>query len=58
MGTWLGLYPSWEGLIIPMLGFVYVGGAWLFVRWQGLRKQATFDALLESRRATAVHPVS
>jgi high-affinity iron transporter len=50
MGTWLGIYPSWEGLVIPMLGFAYVGGAWLFVRWQGLRKQAAFDAYVESRR--------
>lgn len=40
MGTWLGIYPSWEGLIIPLLGFAYVGGAWLFVRWQGRRRQA------------------
>jgi high-affinity iron transporter len=50
MGTWLGIYPSWEGLVIPLLGFAYVGGAWLFVRWQGLRKQAAFEALVEARR--------
>jgi high-affinity iron transporter len=50
MGTWLGIYPSWEGLIIPFLGFAYVGGAWLFVRWQGLRKQAVFDAYVQERR--------
>ena len=56
MGTWLGIYPSWEGLIIPLLGFAYVGGAWLFVRWQGLRKQAAFEALVESRRKP-LHPV-
>jgi high-affinity iron transporter len=31
-GTWLGLYPSWEGLLIPMLALVYVGGAWLWVK--------------------------
>lgn len=34
MGTWLGLYPSWEGLLVPPLGLVYVGGAWLFVKWR------------------------
>lgn len=39
MGTWLGIYPSWEGLIIPLLGFAYVGGAWLLVRWQGRNAQ-------------------
>jgi high-affinity iron transporter len=50
MGTWLGVYPSWEGLIIPFLGFAYVGGAWLFVRWQGLRKQAAFESMVQSRR--------
>ncbi|MDD5199897.1 MAG: FTR1 family protein [Terrimicrobiaceae bacterium] len=50
MGTWLGLYPSWEGLLIPFLGFVYVGIAWLFVRWQGQRKQAAFNTYLQTRR--------
>ena len=50
MGNWLGLYPSWEGLLIPFLGFAYVGGAWLLVRWQGLRKQAAFDAYVAARR--------
>ncbi len=50
MGTWLGIYPSWEGLIIPLLGFAYVGGAWLFVRWQGRRKQAAFDAMVQQHR--------
>jgi high-affinity iron transporter len=34
MGLWLGLYPSWEGLGLPLLGFVYVGGAWAWVRWR------------------------
>ncbi len=34
MGQWLGLYPSWEGLLIPPLALVYVGGAWLWVRIQ------------------------
>lgn len=33
-GLWLGLYPSWEGLLIPPLALVYVGGAWLWVRFQ------------------------
>jgi high-affinity iron transporter len=50
MGTWLGIYPSWEGVLIPMLGFAYVGCAWLFVRWQGRRKQAVFNDYLQSRR--------
>jgi len=33
-GLWLGLYPSWEGLCIPPLALVYVGGAWLLTRWR------------------------
>ncbi len=32
MGQWLGLYPSWEGIIIPALGICYVGGAWLYMK--------------------------
>ena len=36
-GLWLGLYPSWEGLLIPPLALVYVGGAWLWVRMHSLR---------------------
>ncbi len=37
MGTWLGLYPSWEGLLIPPLGLAYVAGAWLWTKWQSHR---------------------
>ncbi len=36
-GTWLGLYPSWEGIVIPMLALVYVGGAWLWVKLSSRR---------------------
>jgi high-affinity iron transporter len=36
-GLWLGLYPSWEGLLIPPLALVYVSGAWLWVRFQSYR---------------------
>lgn len=31
-GLWLGLYPSWEGLLIPPLALVYVGGAWVWTK--------------------------
>lgn len=44
MGTWLGFYPSWEGILIPPLGLVYVGGAWLFVKWRSHRQQAAMEA--------------
>ena len=32
MGVWLGLYPTWEGLLIPFGSFGYVAAAWLFVK--------------------------
>ena len=32
-GLWLGLYPSREGILIPPLALVYVGGAWLWVKF-------------------------
>ncbi len=44
MGIWFGFYPSWEGILIPWLGVVYVGGAWLFVKWQSRRNQAAILA--------------
>jgi high-affinity iron transporter len=36
-GLWLGLYPSWEGLLIPPLALVYVGGMWLFNKLRSRR---------------------
>ncbi len=44
MGTWLGLYPSWEGLLIPMLALVYVGGAWVWVKLSSRRAVAAIEA--------------
>jgi len=32
VGVWLGIYPSWEGILIPPLALVYVGGAWLYTK--------------------------
>jgi len=42
VGTWLGLYPSWEGLLIPPLAFVYVGGAWLYTKITARNAQAKY----------------
>jgi high-affinity iron transporter len=39
MGVWLGLYPTWEGLLIPFGTFAYVGGMWLFVKVSAKRVQ-------------------
>ena len=36
-GLWFGLYPSWEGLLIPPLALVYVGGAWLWGKMSSRR---------------------
>ncbi len=40
VGGWLGLYPSWEGVLIPPLALVYVGGAWLYTKIAAARAQA------------------
>lgn len=39
-GVWFGLYPTWEGIIAPFLAFVYVGSAWLWVRFSVKRRKA------------------
>ena len=39
MGVWLGLYPTWEGLLIPFGTFAYVGGMWLLVKLNAKRAQ-------------------
>jgi high-affinity iron transporter len=39
MGVWLGLYPTWEGLLIPFGTFAYVGGMWLFVKFSAKHVQ-------------------
>jgi high-affinity iron transporter len=55
-GFWLGLYPSVEGLVIPMLGFVYVGVAWLFVKVQALRRGARQMKEAREMESFAAHP--
>jgi high-affinity iron transporter len=40
VGVWLGVYPSWEGLLIPPLALVYVGGAWLYAKIAAAHAQA------------------
>ena len=36
-GLWFGLYPSWEGMLIPPLGLAYVAAAWLWTKWRSRR---------------------
>ncbi|MEM9399421.1 MAG: FTR1 family protein [Verrucomicrobiota bacterium] len=33
MGLWFGLYPSWEGILIPIGALSYVGLAWFWVKF-------------------------
>lgn len=39
MGVWLGIYPSWEGVLIPFGSFAYVGSMWLWVKFSSRRAQ-------------------
>ncbi len=48
-GLWLGLYPSWEGVLIPPLALIYVGGAWLFNRWRS--RKAEHDLPVQPAKA-------
>ena len=52
VGTWFGLYSSWEGLLIPFAGLGFVAGAWLWVKIGVLRKQRAAAA------AAALAPAS
>ena len=51
-GLWLGFYPSWEGILIPPLALVYVGGAWLWVRFQSRRVEPATPQVVEKREHT------
>jgi len=53
MGVWLGLYPTWEGVLIPLLSFAYVGGAWLWVKWSSARAAAKEAAEVASNPESA-----
>ena len=44
VGVWLGIYPSWEGILIPPLALVYVGGAWLYTKFAAGKAQAKMPA--------------
>jgi high-affinity iron transporter len=55
-GFWLGLYPSVEGLVIPLLGFAYVIGAWLFVKVQAARRGARAMAAARQAESFRAHP--
>jgi len=47
MGVWLGLYPTWEGLLIPFGTFAYVGGMWLWVKLLARREEKQAKAVAQ-----------
>lgn len=54
MGLWLGLYPTWEGLLIPFAAFAYVGGMWLWVKFSASRAREKEAApATETQKLTA-----
>lgn len=55
-GFWLGFYPSVEGVVIPLLGFAYVGVAWLIVKWQSIRRGARQMEAAAQTESFAAHP--
>ncbi|MEY2561853.1 MAG: high-affinity iron transporter [Verrucomicrobiota bacterium] len=55
-GFWLGIYPSVEGIVIPLLGFAYVIGAWLFVKIQAARRGARAMAAAREAESFSAHP--
>jgi high-affinity iron transporter len=55
-GFWLGFYPSVEGVVIPLLGFAYVIGAWLFVKIQAARRGARAMAAAREAESFRAHP--
>jgi high-affinity iron transporter len=55
-GFWLGFYPSVEGMVIPLLGFAYVIGAWLFVKVQAARRGARAMAAARQAESFSAHP--
>jgi high-affinity iron transporter len=55
MGVWLGLYPTWEGLLIPFASFAWVGGMWLWVKFTALRAQRAAAPQADEARLTAVN---
>jgi high-affinity iron transporter len=58
MGLWFGVYPSWEGMLIPPAGLVYVGGAWLYTKLAARMKTANAAVAAPQPRPAPVRPVT
>ncbi|MBX7158440.1 MAG: FTR1 family protein [Verrucomicrobiae bacterium] len=48
MGVWLGLYPSWEGMLLPVVGIGYVAVMWFYVKITSLVKQRKMEEKIQS----------
>ncbi len=53
LGVWLGVYPTWEGLLIPFAAFGYVGAMWLWVKFTAKRAEQA-----EARNGRSTEPVT
>ncbi len=45
-GLWLGLYPTWEGVLIPFAALAYVGLMWLWVRLASQKMKVSTQPVL------------
>ena len=52
-GLWLGLYPTWEGILIPFGTFAYVGAMWLLVKFSARRAEQRETRLQRSEPLAA-----
>jgi high-affinity iron transporter len=53
-GLWLGLYPTYEGLLIPLAGIAYVGGTWIYNKWNVQRQRVEQMRVQEAPSVTEV----
>lgn len=44
LGTWFGVYPTWEGIIFQALATVYVIGSYYLAEWMQKRNIAKKDS--------------
>ncbi|MEO8206437.1 MAG: FTR1 family protein [Chthoniobacterales bacterium] len=54
VSLWFGIYPSWEGILIPFGTLAYVGGAWLLTKWSSSRQQRRLEAEQAASAAAAI----
>ena len=55
LGTWFGVYPTWEGLILQLASAIFVVGSYYLA--EGMRKRRIFSSKQHIVKATTVEPV-